>query len=720
MNRFALAVVLGLSSVAGAGERPNIVVIMSDDMGWSDLGCYGGELETPNLDKLAAGGLRFTQFYNTARCCPTRASLLSGLYPHQAGVGHMMEDRGHVGYRGDLSRDIVTIPEALRPAGYGTYAVGKWHVTRHTAPNGPKHNWPTNRGFDRYYGTIHGAGSFYDPSSLTKDDTQISPFADPDYPAENYYYTNAIADHAVKFIGEHDQAKPDDPLFMYVAFTAAHWPMHALPEDIERFKGKFDGGYGPVRAARYERLKQMGLIDPSWPLTPQAKEWGSVEPRKWEARCMEVYAAMVYRMDAGIGNIVAALEKAGRLDDTLILFLQDNGGCAEEMGRKGNAEHPDVPRPEKPTLPTIAAGDFINGGSVPLQTRDGYPVRMGRNAMPGPGDTYVGYGEGWANVSNTPFRMYKHWVHEGGISTPLIAHWPKGIARKGELETQPGHLIDVMATCLDLSGAEYPKEKNGKPVPPPEGRSLAPAFRGEKIDREAIYWEHEGNRAVRVGDWKLVAKEDGPWELYDMAKDRTEMHDLAAEQPEKVKELAAKWQAYAERANVLPLGTWKAPPVAKLSKKKRFELGGDASLKREQSPNIAGKGFTVEVSLAKAGRNGVLVSQGGVKQGWVLYQADGTLHFAIRRPKKLSTISLGGPLPPEAKKVTASLSRDGVLQFAIDGNPVAAGDGFEKVVAEVPVDGLQIGRDDGGAVGEYEGPFEYDGEIEKVVIELGE
>ncbi|HEX6987805.1 MAG TPA: sulfatase-like hydrolase/transferase, partial [Planctomycetaceae bacterium] len=304
MAHFAPLVALAvlLASSVFAAERPNVVVILSDDMGWSDLGCYGSEIETPNLDALAGRGLRFTQFYNTARCCPTRASLLTGLYPHQAGVGHMMEDRGHDGYRGDLNGHCVTIAEALRPAGYGTYAVGKWHVTKHTAPDGPTHNWPLQRGFDRFYGTIHGAGSFWDPSSLTRDNTQVSAFADPEYRPETYYYTNAISDHAVRFIEEHDEARPDDPLFLYVAYTAAHWPMHALPEDIERFKGRYDGGYGAVRQARYERLKEMGLIDPSWEISPQAKEWGSVEPREWETRCMEVYAAMVYRMDAGIGQ----------------------------------------------------------------------------------------------------------------------------------------------------------------------------------------------------------------------------------------------------------------------------------------------------------------------------------------------------------------------------------------------------------------------------------
>lgn len=715
------AIVLMLASPLFAAEKPNIVVIMSDDMGWSDLGCYGGEIETPNLDALADGGLRFTQFYNMARCCPTRASLLTGLYPHQTGVGHMMNDRNLPGYKGDLNKNCVTMAEVLGPAGYGTYAVGKWHVTKHTAPEGPKFNWPLQRGFDHYYGTIHGAGSFFDPSSLTKDNTQISPFADPDYKPETYYYTNAISDHAVKFIKEHDAADGDKPLFMYVAYTAAHWPMHALPEDIERFKGRYDGGYGPIRKARYERLKEMGLIDKRWELSPQAKEWGSVEPEDWERRGMEVYAAMIYRMDAGIGQIVQALKETGRYDNTLILFLQDNGGCAEEMGRKGNDEHPDIPRPEKPTLPTLAADAFINGGSVPLQTRDGFPVRMGKNAMPGPADTYVAYGEGWANVSNTPFRLYKHYVHEGGISTPLIAHWRAGIDRKGELETQPGHLIDVMATCIDLSDADYPAMKDGKKITPPEGKSLIPAFKGEKIEREAIYWEHEGNRAIRVGDWKLAAvSEKGEWELYNLAEDRSEMHNLASKHPEKVQELAAMWDAYAKRANVLPYGGWREKPADKtaFSKKRRFELRAGESLSREESPNIPGRGFTVIVNLKKAGRNGVLAAQGGSNLGWAFYQEEGKLVFAIRRPDRLTTISLGGPVPDTARRVAAHFSNEGILTFAVDEQPISAKGEVRELVSEMPVDGLDIGRDTKGTVGDYKGPFAYDGEIESVVIEL--
>ena len=554
MKKLLPAVTLLAMSIATAviaAERPNIIVIMSDDMGFSDLGCYGGEVNTPNLDSLAGGGLRFTQFYNTARCCPTRASLLTGLYPHQAGIGHMMEDKGKDGYRGELNRRCMTIAEVLSTAGYGTYAVGKWHVTKATKPEGPKDNWPLQRGFDRYYGTITGAGSFYDPGTLTRDNTMISPFADPEYKPKQYYYTDAISDQATRFIAEHPKQSNDKrPFFMYVAYTAAHWPMHALPEDIAKYKGKYDAGYDSVRRARYERVKQLGLVDASTELAPTTSEWSSVEQKDWETRCMEVYAAMIDRLDQGIGRIVAQLKSSGQLDNTLIFFLQDNGGCAETVGRQRTERT--IDRPLQPPLPPNAA-DALDLVVIPQRTRDGYIVRQGPGVMPGPYDTYIAYGPGWANVSNTPFREYKHWVHEGGISTPLIAHWPAGIKRHGELEKQPGHLIDLMATCVDVSGAKYPKQFREQEIQPLEGRSLTPAFVGKPIDREAIYWEHEGNRAIRVGDWKLVAKgPGGEWELYNIARDRSEQHNLAVQEPQRVEQMRELWESYAKRANVLP------------------------------------------------------------------------------------------------------------------------------------------------------------------------
>jgi arylsulfatase len=543
---------------AQSAVRPNIIYIMSDDMGFSDIGCYGGEIDTPNLNALADNGLRYTQFYNTARCCPTRASLLSGLYPHQAGVGHMMNDRGYDGYRGDLNRNCVTIAEALKPAGYRTYMSGKWHVTKVVRPqdDADKSNWPRQRGFDRFYGTIHGAGSFFDPNTLTRDNQYISPVNDPEYGPEQqtngeFYYTDAIADHAARFIKEHHYETGDQPFFMYVSFTAAHWPMHALEKDINKYKGKYDAGYDAIRAARYSRMIELGVIDPestvNFPVPDKSKE---TEFWEWDRRNMEVYAAMVDSMDQGIGRILEALRDTGQFENTLICFFQDNGGCAEGYGRRGEAAQ----RSETPPLPALA-DDYLQPDMQPKQTRDGYPVRTGKGVMAGPADTYIAYGQAWATVSNTPFREYKHFTHEGGISTPLIVHWPDQVARRGELESSPGHLIDLMATAVDVSGADYPKTYHGgNTIKPMEGKSLVPTFKGQRIEREAIYWEHEGNRAIRAGDYKLVAKgANGKWQLYNIAKDRSEQQDLAGEQPQRVKELAAMWQTYAERANVLPL-----------------------------------------------------------------------------------------------------------------------------------------------------------------------
>jgi arylsulfatase A-like enzyme len=562
-NRLLLPLAsLLLAAASLCAAQPNIILIMSDDMGFSDLGCYGGEIHTPNLDRLAKGGVRLSQFYNAGRCCPTRASLLTGLYPHQAGIGHMMEDRGHDGYRGDLNNRCVTIAEVLKPAGYRTYAVGKWHVTKHAQPEGPKHNWPLHRGFDRFYGTITGAGSFYDPGTLTRDDTMISPFADAEYQPKQYYYTDAITDHAVRFIDEHATAQKDKPFFMYMAYTAAHWPMHALPEDVAKYTGKYDAGYESMRQARLLRMQQMGLIAKNAELSPTFGDWTQVKDKEWETRCMETYAAMIDRMDQGIGRVVGTLEKKGLLQNTLILFLQDNGGCQEPIGRQ-----PKPPAFNDKTFPVIAQ-DAIRLDVIPKQTRDGQPVKQGQGIMPGGPNDYIAYGEAWANVSNTPHREYKHFVHEGGISTPLIAHWPAGIpeAQNGKIEAQPGHIIDLMATCADAAKANYPAEYNGHPIHPKEGTSLIPVFQAGNQALRSIFWEHEGNRAHRAGPWKLVAKADKPWELYNIDQDRAERHDLAAAEPERVQSMAAAWETWAAHAQVLPVGTWKKPDIVKNAK----------------------------------------------------------------------------------------------------------------------------------------------------------
>lgn len=558
MMRFLLVAVFIFALSLRAAERPNIIIIMSDDMGYSDLGSYGGEIPTPNLDRLAAGGVRFTQFYNAARCCPTRASLLTGLYPHQAGIGHMVEDLGSHAYQGELSRRGVTIAEALKPAGYRTYMAGKWHVT----PGRPierlkerNQNWPLRRGFDRFYGTIHGSGSFYDPSALMRDDQFISPANDPEYQPKNYYYTDAISDHAVRYVREHAQSHRAQPFFLYVAYTAPHWPMHARETDIARHRGRYSAGYAAVRAARWEKQKQLGVVRPEWGLSPQAEDFSKVKDPAFEARCMEVYAAMIDVMDQGIGRLVAELKVQGQYDNTLILFLHDNGGCAETNGRVGVG----VPRAEKPSLAPTPK-ETINFTNRPPQTRDGWPMRVGYGVMPGSADTYIAYGKGWANVSNTPFREYKHWVHEGGISSPLIAHWPAGMkaaggaASVGQLCHEPSHLIDLMATAVDLSGAKYPATFNGEKITPLEGRSLKPLLTAPAVAPAArpLFWEHEGNKAMRLGPWKLVTKHKGDWELYNIDADRTEQKNLAAVHPDRVREMAAQWQTWADRVGVEP------------------------------------------------------------------------------------------------------------------------------------------------------------------------
>jgi len=532
----SLTSLAGCSSARRHAGRPNIVLILADDLGYSDIGCFGGEIRTPNLDRLAGNGLCFTHFHNVARCCPSRASLLTGLYPHQAGVGAMMNDRGLPGYRGDLNRSCVTIAEALMGAGYRTYACGKWHVTRFIEPDGPKHNWPCQRGFDRYFGTITGAGSFFEPMTLTLDNDPV------DALPGDYYHTDGISEHAVRFIRDHGEDDAEEPFFLYTAFTAPHWPLHARAADIERSRGRFDAGWDRLRQERYERMVSMGILDPRWRLSfrdSRVPPWDEEEHKAWQLRRMEVYAAQVEAMDRGIGRIVSELDRQSILDNTLILFLSDNGGCHEELNTPGWY-------------------DYILRGKDRICrefTLDGKPITVGNlpEIMPGPYDTYQSYGRPWANLSNTPFRLYKTFAHAGGVATPLIAHWPTGFPARGELRNQPCHLIDLMSTCVDVSGAAYPRTFDGHDITPMEGRSLVPAFADRPMEREAIYFEHIRNRAVLAPPWKLVARGgEGLWELYDMEEDRTETQNLSVQYPNQVERLASMWRQWAERVNVQP------------------------------------------------------------------------------------------------------------------------------------------------------------------------
>lgn len=554
LSIFYLIVLSCSSSVQDSSSKklkPNILLIMGDDMGYSDLGCYGGEIRTPVLDELAFDGIRFTQFYNAARCCPTRASLLTGLYPQQAGVGHMVHDRGTPAYAGDLSEHAVTIAEALKTAGYATYLAGKWHVTPYVIENPDKKNWPRQRGFDKFFGMISGAGSLYDPRSLTEDNEYVAP-------RKGFYSTADFTDFALTCLDEHDS---DKPFFMYVSYMAPHWPMHAPAEEIAKYKGHYDKGWDAVRASRYSRMKEMDLIRDEWELTPRdsfVAPWSdSIADREWELANMETYAAMTSYMDMSIGRIVNQLKEKEMYENTLILFLQDNGACAEELDWIG----------ERPSDTKTLEAHELQTEMIPFKTRNGEEIKIMKEAWPGGPEGYTAYGLNWANVSNTPFREYKHWVHEGGISTPLIAHWPNGIKDRGSFRTEPAHLIDIMATCVDVSGAKYPDKFKGKAIIPLEGKSLVPVFSNQPFERDAIYWEHEGNRAVRMGKWKLVSKaskqksflwdkyeEIGPenWELYDMEKDRTEMYNVADQNKELVQTMSSMWMSWALRAGAIP------------------------------------------------------------------------------------------------------------------------------------------------------------------------
>ena len=519
----AVAALPSAGAPAAGPPRPNVVLILADDLGYSDLGCYGSEVATPNLDALAAGGLRFTQFYNGGRCCPTRAALLSGLYPHRAGVGHMLAAWKPPAYTDGLAANAATLAEVLKPAGYRGYHVGKWHVGG-VGPKAAAGNHPLDRGFDRAYGT-GGGGNFFAPSPLYLD-------RQPARPDGDYYVTDAFTEYAVRFLTEHGQAHAGEPFFLHLCYTAPHFPLHARPADIAKYLGRYRDGWDALRDRRFARQKELGVVPAAAVLSPRdpaARAWADVpeaERPEWDRR-MAVHAAMIDRMDAGVGKVLDAVRKLGAEENTLVLFLSDNGASAESLDS--------WPNPGRGHKPGAEVG-----------TRESHRCLE----------------VGWANAANTPFREHKMWCHEGGICTPLVARWPAGIKARGTISPAVGHVIDLLPTLAELAGAGYPKERAGIAVPPSDGRSLAPVLRGQTLPARTLAWEHEGNRAVRGGDWKLVAEFGKPWELYDLAADRTETRDLAAEHPERVAALTADWRRWADAVGVV---AWDALPGSKQS-----------------------------------------------------------------------------------------------------------------------------------------------------------
>lgn len=530
-----------------AAKRPNIIVIMADDMGFSDAGCYGGEIQTPNIDFLAQNGIRYRQFYNTSRCCPTRASLLTGLYNQQAGIGKMTEAENAPGYQGHITDNAVTIAEVLKSAGYHTAMSGKWHVSNTISQKDPKEqlNWlnhqkefgafspleqyPTAKGFEKFFGTIWGVVDFFDPFSLVNGTDPVKSVP------KDYYHTDAINDTTVSYIKGY--AKSDKPFFIYVAQNAPHWPLMAKPKDIAKYKETYKVGWDVIREQRYKKMIKLGLIDPATtklPIDPiDETKWENNPDKEWDATAMAVHAAMIDNMDQGIGRIISALKQTGQLDNTLILFLSDNGASAENCANYGP------------------------GFDRPSQTRDGKTIVYAtkKQAIPGPQTTYSSIGPRWAHVANTPYRYWKEQSFEGGIHTPLIAFWPKGITvKKGGFSDFTGHVMDFMLTFCELAGAEYPSSFNGKKITPSSGESMVASFQNKnEKGHTQLFNEHFGARYVRSENWKLVAlPRDSSWHLYDISKDKTETIDLAASNPSKVHQLDSLWNNWAKTHQVFP------------------------------------------------------------------------------------------------------------------------------------------------------------------------
>jgi arylsulfatase len=523
---FAFAALGTATLAAQQSQKPNIIIILVDDMGYSDPGCFGGEINTPNLDYLAENGLRLTQFYNASRSCPSRAALLTGRYPHVVGITAMGQS---------LTKDCVTIPEVLKTAGYNTSMTGKWHLSRttgrssneeqmqwlaHRADYGnfaPLNSYPCNRGFDEHFGTIWGVCDFFDPFSLVHNEEQIKTVP------SDFYMTDYVTDKTIELIDA--DAKKPDPFFMYVSYTAPHWPLHAKPEDIAKYKGKYDMGWDELRKNRYDKMVQLGLIDQAQ--TPRAKNesgkiWENELYKNWEAANMEVHAAMLDCVDQGIGRIIDKLKETGVYENTIIFFMSDNGASSER---------------------------YLNSGfDRPSLTRDGTVIRYpAERPEPGGQTTFNYLGEGWAGAINTPYRYWKSQSFYGGTATPAIVHWPAGLkTNPGSIVHHPIHIIDMMATCLDLADATYPANYNGNDIKPMTSTSFVPILENKTLDQNSpIYWEHEGGRAIRVGDWKLVSLKKASWQLFNMKTDLSETNDVSIEYPDKVRELKTLWNTWA-------------------------------------------------------------------------------------------------------------------------------------------------------------------------------
>ncbi|MBD3672704.1 MAG: arylsulfatase [Planctomycetaceae bacterium] len=666
----------------GKEPPPNIIVILADDLGYSDLGCYGGEIETPNIDSLAAGGVKCTQLYNSARCCPSRASLMTGLYPSQAGIGDFTTNKPHPtrgpGYIGRLNEECVTIAEALKPAGYGCYYVGKWHLHEETGP--------IKRGFDEFYGFTRGhSHDQYDKEYYIRLPEGRKMEIDP--PAEDYYATDVFNDYALEFIKQGQQSKK--PWFLFLGHSSPHFPVQAPAERADKYFETYLRGWDALRSERYERLKKIGLVQGSqWQLTPRSlvpvdrddiangysgepnPAWDSLDDDRQHdlARRMAVFAAMVEGVDRGVGRITDHLKETGELENTLILFLSDNGACYEwgPYGFDGRSRL----------------------GTTTLRTGDELREIGGRG-------THQSYGSGWANLGNTPFRLYKHFTHEGGISTPFIAHWPAGFQNSDEWMRQSAHVMDIMPTILDAAGAKYPEKLEGRKRPPLEGTSLLPALRGERLPERSIGFDHQAAHALRKGDWKIVWSKRMPheikWELYDLSSDRCEMNDLAEEYPERVKAMAEEWETWARRVGVI----WEDP-------------NPQSSTSPEDSPKIAQRELTINVTIESKNPRGVALAQGGNQHGYALHFIDGRPTFDVRVNGEVTRLQMEQAVSGRVE-LTARLTAN-MMSLSIKGR-MSVSCPSPGLIPTQPLDRMSVGSDDRTAAGDYEAPNTFQGKV---------
>lgn len=697
-------------------DAPNIVVIVLDDVGFSDLGCYGGEIRTPAMDGLAAGGLRYSNFRTCAMCSPTRAALFTGLNHHSAGMGWLADvDAGYPGYRGDMTQEAATLAEVLGEAGWSTLLVGKWHVNYvgSNGAEGPYHNWPTHRGFQRAYWFQGHSTDYFRPCELIDGVTPVEP---PD--TEDYFANDALTDKAIEYVRTQKALSPEKPFYLHLAFPGAHSPLQARARDRDAYKGAYDAGWDAVRAERLKRQKAMGLMPETVslpPLSPGADPWDGLTPTQKQlyARYMEVYAGLVSNTDANIGRLMASLAELGVAENTLVVLISDNGGSAEGT----------------PTgTPNVFAPAF--GRPVPVEKAAELYDVMGEDG------TFPHYPIGWSCVSNTPYRMYKQYTHLGGVADPLIVTWPKRIPARGEIRRQFVHVIDLYPTILEAAGVERPALYRNRPQKPLEGASAFATFldAAAPAPRNEQYFELSGNRAYLEGDWRIAVRhergrpfEEDRWQLFDLSRDPNELNDLAEQEPERLAAMIAKWTAAAERYGVFPLDDRNL--VIRLvqdRQAKGFPTRWDIRppierLARDVAPIVCGLSHSIEATIERAG-DGVIVAQGSKYAGWTLYVQNGRLIY------EQSLVPYGeriaGPRLPPGRSVVKYVQTMRSRPFDGDGalylnGARAATHRFERVLFAPGYDGFSVGADLGNQVStRYRGPNPFQGRIERVLIEV--